>query len=177
MDALTYQNDCHMIIYPFPFLSHHFILFFYFNITDFSPFPCFQVNNTDAEGRLVLSDGCYYASKHLNPKVIIDIATLTGGQLGNEMPCCCGVRVLATVLQSVWCLLICVYPHTGHLCNLTSLLHYPQPSLIEHTHTHTPIHTHTHTHTHTHPLPASITPHCTAHNSCYWSQTCSYILQ
>ena len=41
-----------------------------------------QVNNTDAEGRLVLSDGCYYASKSLNPKVIIDIATLTGAQLG-----------------------------------------------------------------------------------------------
>ena len=35
---------------------------------------------TDAEGRLVLSDGCFYASKYLNPKVIIDIATLTGAQ-------------------------------------------------------------------------------------------------
>ena len=41
-----------------------------------------KVNNTDAEGRLVLSDGCFYASKYLNPKIIIDIATLTGGQLG-----------------------------------------------------------------------------------------------
>ena len=40
-----------------------------------------EVNNTDAEGRLVLSDGCFYASKFLNPKVIIDIATLTGAQL------------------------------------------------------------------------------------------------
>lgn len=40
-----------------------------------------EVNNTDAEGRLVLSDGCYYASKYLNPKIIIDIATLTGAQL------------------------------------------------------------------------------------------------
>jgi probable aminopeptidase NPEPL1 len=40
-----------------------------------------EVNNTDAEGRLVLADGCFYASKHLNPRVIIDIATLTGAQL------------------------------------------------------------------------------------------------
>mmetsp|Transcript_6360 Transcript_6360/g.10682 ORF Transcript_6360/g.10682 Transcript_6360/m.10682 type:complete len:562 (-) Transcript_6360:887-2572(-) len=40
-----------------------------------------EVNNTDAEGRLVLADGCVYASKHLNPGVIVDIATLTGAQL------------------------------------------------------------------------------------------------
>jgi probable aminopeptidase NPEPL1 len=62
-----------------------------------------EVNNTDAEGyriiliyiyiylknlftliyigRLVLSDGCFYASKFLNPSTIIDIATLTGAQL------------------------------------------------------------------------------------------------
>ena len=37
-----------------------------------------EVNNTDAEGRLVLADGVAYASKHLNPDVILDIATLTG---------------------------------------------------------------------------------------------------
>lgn len=40
-----------------------------------------EINNTDAEGRLVLADGVYYASKHLNPLAIIDIATLTGAQL------------------------------------------------------------------------------------------------
>lgn len=28
-----------------------------------------EINNTDAEGRLVLADGCAYASCHLNPKV------------------------------------------------------------------------------------------------------------
>jgi probable aminopeptidase NPEPL1 len=39
-----------------------------------------EINNTDAEGRLVLADGCAYAAKHLNPKVIVDIATLTGAQ-------------------------------------------------------------------------------------------------
>ena len=37
------------------------------------------MNNTDAEGRLVLADGCFYASDVLNPKVIIDIATLSIG--------------------------------------------------------------------------------------------------
>lgn len=40
-----------------------------------------EVNNTDAEGRLVLGDGVFYASKYLKPRVIVDIATLTGAQL------------------------------------------------------------------------------------------------
>eukprot|EP01138_Halocafeteria_seosinensis_P001126 gb/GECG01001152.1/.p1 GENE.gb/GECG01001152.1/~~gb/GECG01001152.1/.p1 ORF type:complete len:532 (+),score=55.03 gb/GECG01001152.1/:1-1596(+) len=39
-----------------------------------------EVNNTDAEGRLVLGDGVAYAVKHLNPRCILDIATLTGAQ-------------------------------------------------------------------------------------------------
>jgi probable aminopeptidase NPEPL1 len=40
-----------------------------------------EVNNTDAEGRLVLSDGVFYAYQQFNPKAIVDIATLTGAQL------------------------------------------------------------------------------------------------
>lgn len=40
-----------------------------------------EVNNTDAEGRLVLADGVAYAAAHLNPDVIVDMATLTGAQL------------------------------------------------------------------------------------------------
>ncbi len=40
-----------------------------------------EVNNTDAEGRLVLADGVAYAARHLSPDTIIDIATLTGAQL------------------------------------------------------------------------------------------------
>jgi len=39
-----------------------------------------EINNTDAEGRLVLSDGVAFASKHLNPSHIVDMATLTGAQ-------------------------------------------------------------------------------------------------
>lgn len=39
-----------------------------------------EVNNTDAEGRLVLGDGVAFASRHLKPEVIIDVATLTGAQ-------------------------------------------------------------------------------------------------
>ncbi|KNE56979.1 hypothetical protein AMAG_02743 [Allomyces macrogynus ATCC 38327] len=39
-----------------------------------------EIVNTDAEGRLVLGDGVAYASKHLNPDVVVDIATLTGAQ-------------------------------------------------------------------------------------------------
>jgi len=40
-----------------------------------------EINNTDAEGRLVLGDGVAYASKHLSPSIIVNIATLTGAQL------------------------------------------------------------------------------------------------
>ena len=39
-----------------------------------------EVNNTDAEGRLVLGDGVAYAVAHLAPTVILDMATLTGAQ-------------------------------------------------------------------------------------------------
>lgn len=45
----------------------------------------FEVNNTDAEGRLILSDALCYASE-LKPQVIVDAATLTGAMvvaLGN----------------------------------------------------------------------------------------------
>lgn len=45
----------------------------------------FEVNNTDAEGRLILSDALCYASEQ-KPQVIIDTATLTGAivvALGN----------------------------------------------------------------------------------------------
>jgi probable aminopeptidase NPEPL1 len=41
-----------------------------------------EVNNCDAEGRLVLADGVAYASKHLEDlDLIVDMATLTGAQL------------------------------------------------------------------------------------------------
>ncbi|MBM3893859.1 leucyl aminopeptidase [Candidatus Dependentiae bacterium] len=37
-----------------------------------------EIQNTDAEGRLILSDTLCYAEKFFNPTVMIDIATLTG---------------------------------------------------------------------------------------------------
>ncbi len=62
-----------------------------------------EINNTDAEGRLVLGDGVVsmrelpaetvvlipllqaHAAKNLNAQVIIDIATLTGAQVTKPM--------------------------------------------------------------------------------------------
>ncbi|MBM0170247.1 leucyl aminopeptidase [Altererythrobacter sp. C41] len=46
-----------------------------------------EVLNTDAEGRLVLSDALYWAQKEFAPKRIVDFATLTGAMvisLGHE---------------------------------------------------------------------------------------------
>ncbi|MAE46093.1 MAG: peptidase M17 [Planctomycetes bacterium] len=40
-----------------------------------------EINNTDAEGRLVLADGVSYAARKLKADTIIDAATLTGAQL------------------------------------------------------------------------------------------------
>ncbi len=38
-----------------------------------------EVTNTDAEGRLVLADALAYATAELDPAVLVDVATLTGG--------------------------------------------------------------------------------------------------
>lgn len=46
-----------------------------------------EIIDTDAEGRLVLSDGLAWTVKNINPAVIIDMATLTGSSvraLGTE---------------------------------------------------------------------------------------------
>merc|ERR1719454_2403347 len=39
-----------------------------------------EINNTDAEGRLVVSDGVVYANKDLKADIILDMCTLTGAQ-------------------------------------------------------------------------------------------------
>ena len=39
-----------------------------------------EINNTDAEGRLVLADGVAYAVAKFDPTVIVDMCTLTGAQ-------------------------------------------------------------------------------------------------
>jgi leucyl aminopeptidase len=49
-----------------------------------------EVNNTDAEGRLVLADALSYAQK-LKPSAIIDLATLTGACVVGLGPLCTGV--------------------------------------------------------------------------------------
>ncbi len=46
-----------------------------------------EVLNTDAEGRLVLADALWYVQENFKPKLIVDLATLTGAiiiALGNE---------------------------------------------------------------------------------------------
>lgn len=47
-----------------------------------------EIDNTDAEGRLILADAFAYANKHLSPSRMIDLSTLTGGiviALGEEV--------------------------------------------------------------------------------------------
>lgn len=40
-----------------------------------------EILHTDAEGRLVLADAMTYAEKHYSPRVMLDVATLTGASL------------------------------------------------------------------------------------------------
>ncbi|MGI5309784.1 leucyl aminopeptidase family protein [Rheinheimera sp. WS51] len=40
-----------------------------------------EVGNTDAEGRLILADGIWYAREHLKARAIVDVATLTGSKV------------------------------------------------------------------------------------------------
>ena len=58
-----------------------------------------EINNTDAEGRLVLGDGVAYARNVLKADWVLDMATLTGAQVGSfiqytvyEMCVCVRVR-------------------------------------------------------------------------------------
>jgi leucyl aminopeptidase len=47
-----------------------------------------EIGNTDAEGRLILCDALTYAQREFKPRVIVDMATLTGAQvvaLGNKV--------------------------------------------------------------------------------------------
>lgn len=47
-----------------------------------------EINNTDAEGRLILADALAYVVKNLTPSYVIDLATLTGNvvlALGEQM--------------------------------------------------------------------------------------------
>jgi leucyl aminopeptidase len=37
-----------------------------------------EIKNTDAEGRMVLADALAYADRHLEPDLLVDVATLTG---------------------------------------------------------------------------------------------------
>ena len=37
-----------------------------------------EINNTDAEGRMILADALYYVASTYKPKLLIDLATLTG---------------------------------------------------------------------------------------------------
>lgn len=37
-----------------------------------------EVDNTDAEGRLILADALYYAATKFKPRHLFDVATLTG---------------------------------------------------------------------------------------------------
>lgn len=50
-----------------------------------------EVDNTDAEGRLVLSDAIYYTATEYKPHTLIDVATLTGWRSLSHQPALMGL--------------------------------------------------------------------------------------
>ena len=63
-----------------------------------------EVDNTDAEGRLVLSDAIYYTSSVYKPHTLIDVATLTGAMviaLGEVYTGVFAVRLLCHLFSSI----------------------------------------------------------------------------
>ena len=60
-----------------------------------------EINNTDAEGRLVLADGVVYARQNLKADVVLDMATLTGAS-GWVSARGLGLVVAGKLAQGVW---------------------------------------------------------------------------
>ncbi|PIS03039.1 MAG: aminopeptidase [Chlamydiae bacterium CG10_big_fil_rev_8_21_14_0_10_42_34] len=87
-----------------------------------------EINNTDAEGRLVLADAIAYAVDKLDPSCIIDLATLTGAcvvALGDDIAgLVCNDEILAeSLLEASECTdeLLCRFPtHNEYLDDFKS---------------------------------------------------------
>ena len=73
------------------FFLHEKYYFNHYNLRDAQLFSgkTVEINNTDAEGRLVLGDGVAHASKMLSPApdLIVDMATLTVVATGGAVHC------------------------------------------------------------------------------------------
>ena len=65
-------------------------ILFYIPSFQLVPFSTLQIDNTDAEGRLILADALCYASS-FEPRVMVDLATLTGAISVALGPATCGV--------------------------------------------------------------------------------------
>ena len=70
-----------------------------------------EINNTDAEGRLVLGDGVAYARKVLKADWVVDMATLTSAQVKICLFClfACLLVVYTLVSLVAGCLLFCLF--------------------------------------------------------------------
>ena len=68
-----------------------------------------EINNTDAEGRLVLGDGVAYARRDLGADCVVDMATLTGAQVEwranyNYMCICCWTDTMSVKTKFQACM-------------------------------------------------------------------------
>ena len=71
----------------FDFIGFSFVLFLFFVENSYTAMNglTVEVDNTDAEGRLILADALYYAVTKFKPRHIFDVATLTGAiHVGND---------------------------------------------------------------------------------------------
>ena len=66
-----------------------------------------EVNNTDAEGRLILADAITYAIKYFDPTQIVDIATLI---------LWCSIGNVFMIMQYIFWILNCIYGYYKWSC-------------------------------------------------------------
>ncbi|RMA79064.1 leucyl aminopeptidase [Metamycoplasma subdolum] len=76
-----------------------------------------EINNTDAEGRLVLADGLYYGATKLKATRLVDVATLTGAI----------VRTLGDTYTGVWATTEKAYEDIQKAANLQHELIWRMP--------------------------------------------------
>lgn len=95
-------------------------VFFLMIVFDWHVVLAQQVDNTDAEGRLILADALCYAES-FKPRLIVDMATLTGSLIFTFF----GFWVTKVIACAVF-ILVCIMKTGTHMCfhGVPSYVHF-----------------------------------------------------
>lgn len=118
---LIFGDTCHTSFFTIKLdVVVSVLIFVLVLLTAFLFRPSSQVDNTDAEGRLILADALCYAHT-FNPKAIINAATLTGQTTG--FSCLCVKKVSFVGLECTHCTQGTVFLKFGSLHVHSKIFH------------------------------------------------------